>query len=216
MSSPGPLEFGKYYHVYNRGNNRESIFLEDRNYTYFLQLYVKHIEPIACTYACCLLHNHFHLLIRIKTVAEQEMEYRTEAARQTQEVCDNKPWKPKLPSEQFSHLFNAYAKAINKGYNRSGSLFEHPFGRLPADEFEYLKRLMCYIHHNPLKHGFVQDFRSWPYSSYQAMITSEPTRLQREAVLSWFAGNREKFEEYHRGSMSLPDYYIKFAGVLDL
>jgi putative transposase len=161
MSSPGPLEYGKFYHIYNRGNNRESIFLEDGNYTYFLQLYVKYIEPVACTYAYCLLRNHFHLLIRTKTVTEQEFEYRAEVVHQTREADDHKPWKPKVPSEQFSHLFNAYAKAINKRYNRSGTLFEHPFGRLVIDEFESLKRVMCYIHRNPLKHGFVQDFRQY-------------------------------------------------------
>ena len=80
MSSPSPLELGKYYHIYNRGNNGESIFLEDRNYTYFLQLYIKYIEPIALTYAYCLLRNHFHFLIRTKTVAEQELEYRIPGA----------------------------------------------------------------------------------------------------------------------------------------
>ncbi len=210
MSSPRPLEFGKHYHIYNRGNNRESIFLEDRNYTYFLQLYVKYIEPVAYTYAYCLLSNHFHLLIRTKTVEEQQMAHQTGAAH------GDKPWKPQWPSEQFGHLFNAYAKAINKSYNRTGSLFEHPFSRLAVDEFTYLKRLMCYIHRNPLKHGFVQDFRTWPYSSYRAMVTHEPTRLQREAILSWFAGSREKFEEYHQQMMPLPDYYMQHAGALDL
>lgn len=216
MSSPNPLEFGKYYHIYSRGNNGESLFLEDRNYTYFLQLYIKYIESIAVTYAYCLLRNHFHFLIRTKTVVEQELEHRAAVANQTLAVHDNKPWQPKQPSDQFSHLFNAYAKAINKSYNRSGSLFEHPFGRIPVDEFDYLKRVMCYIHRNPHKHGLTQDFRTWPYSSYQAFVLQEPTRLQREAVLSWFAGSGEKFEEYHRQLMSLPDYYLKFSGALDL
>ncbi len=61
MSNPIPLEPGKYYHIYNRGNNRENIFKEDRNYAYFLKLYVFHVGPIADTYAYCLLRNHFHL-----------------------------------------------------------------------------------------------------------------------------------------------------------
>ena len=37
------LERGKFYHIYNRGNNRENIFIEERNYRYFLQLYAKYI-----------------------------------------------------------------------------------------------------------------------------------------------------------------------------
>jgi hypothetical protein len=52
--------------IYNRGNNGENLFREQRNYPYFLKLYAKHIEPIAETYAYCLLRNHFHLLVKIK------------------------------------------------------------------------------------------------------------------------------------------------------
>ena len=66
MPQPVPLQYGKYYHIFTRGNNREDIFLEERNYRHFLQLYAKHIMPIADTYAYCLLRNHFHLLVRIK------------------------------------------------------------------------------------------------------------------------------------------------------
>ena len=58
---------GAYYHIYNRGNNRENLLIEKRNYLYFLSLYAKHIEPVAATYAYCLLRNHFHLLIRVRT-----------------------------------------------------------------------------------------------------------------------------------------------------
>ena len=66
MSNPIPLEPGRYYHIYNRGNNRENIFKEDRNYAYFLKLYAFHVGPIADTYAYCLLRNHFHLFVRVK------------------------------------------------------------------------------------------------------------------------------------------------------
>ncbi len=47
MEKLTPLEPGKYYHIYNRGNNRENIFFEERNYHYFMQLYAKYIEPVA-------------------------------------------------------------------------------------------------------------------------------------------------------------------------
>jgi len=48
-----PLQFGEYYHIYNRGNNRENIFIASRNYDYFLRLYMKHILPVAETFAYC-------------------------------------------------------------------------------------------------------------------------------------------------------------------
>jgi len=54
MNNQVPLEPSCYYHIYNRGNNRENIFREEKNYSFFLQQYVKYIEQIADTYAYCL------------------------------------------------------------------------------------------------------------------------------------------------------------------
>jgi putative transposase len=187
MTSPAPLEHGQYYHIYNRGNNGENLFFEERNYPHFLKLYAHYIPPVADTYAYCLLRNHFHFLVRIKTEEEQTL-----GVPETPGVS-----KPGSPSQQFSNLFNAYAKAINKAYDRTGSLFEHPCGRVPVTQESYLVHLVTYIHQNPQKHGFVTDFRAWPYSSYHAMISQQPTRLQRDEVLAWFQG-LAAFEEAHR------------------
>ena len=70
MENKEPINFGNYYHIYNRGNNKADIFFENENYYYFLRLYAKYIEPIAQTFAWCLLKNHFHFLIRIKEKEE--------------------------------------------------------------------------------------------------------------------------------------------------
>jgi hypothetical protein len=72
MTSPSPLEDGEYYHIYNRGNNGENLSFEGRNYRHFLNLYAQHVVAVADTYAYCLLRNHFHVLIRVKTVEERE------------------------------------------------------------------------------------------------------------------------------------------------
>jgi REP element-mobilizing transposase RayT len=66
MSTIVPMIPGGYYHVYNRGNNRENIFRDPRSYSHFLRLYAKYIKPMADTYAYCLMRNHFHILIQIK------------------------------------------------------------------------------------------------------------------------------------------------------
>jgi hypothetical protein len=92
------------------------------------------------------------------------------------------------PSQIFGNLCNAYAKAINKAYGRTGSLFEHPFGRIPVTSDGYFMNMVTYIHRNPQKHGFVDDFRDWPYSSYDAILLEKPTRVQRIVVLEWFGG----------------------------
>ncbi|HJW89895.1 MAG TPA: hypothetical protein VJ436_04560 [Anaerolineales bacterium] len=107
-------------------------------------------------------------------------------------------------SQAFSNLFNAYAKAINKAYNRTGSLFEHPFGRKVINSEAHLTRLVVYIHQNPKKHGLVEDFRRWPYSSFRALISTKPTFLKREEVLEWFGG-REGFESFHQADVREPD-----------
>jgi hypothetical protein len=67
----------------------------------------------------------------------------------------------------FSNLFNAYTKAINKSYNRTGSLFQEHLHRKRVEDEEYLIQLIAYIHLNPVKHGFSNDFKSYPYSSYK-------------------------------------------------
>ena len=41
-----PLQTGNFYHVYNRGNNRQTIFFERENYIYFLRLVNSHLAPI--------------------------------------------------------------------------------------------------------------------------------------------------------------------------
>jgi len=60
------FEAGKYYHLFNRGNNKLNIFFEEGNYLYFLDLVKKHLNPNIDVLAYCLLKNHFHFVIRIK------------------------------------------------------------------------------------------------------------------------------------------------------
>jgi putative transposase len=54
------FEYDTFFHVYNRGNNKEDIFKEDKNYSYFLKLVRQHLLDVAEIYAYCLLKNHFH------------------------------------------------------------------------------------------------------------------------------------------------------------
>ena len=181
MSKPKPLNFGIYYHIFNRGNNRETVFCEQRNYIYFLKLYEKYILTVADTFAYCLLPNHFHLLVRVKTAEEQSIS----------------GMNVKNPGQQFGNLFNAYTKAFNKVYQRTGNLFHKPFGRLEITSDAYYTRLIAYIHQNPERHGLIDDFQLWPYTSYQTILSQKKTYIQREQVLDWFGGG-EAFQEYHQ------------------
>ena len=184
MSHSTPLVPGVFYHIYNRGNNGENIFIEARNYAYFMRLYGKYISPVAETYAYCLLRNHFHLMVRINDCQFSD-------DRQS-----SKDWRSFAPSRAFSNLFSTYTKAINKAYQRTGSLFEKPFKRKPITNERYYKALVAYIHQNPQMHGLVDDFRDWPYSSYRAMISREPTQLAREVSLAWFDDSRGLVQDH--------------------
>ena len=174
MIGPEPLQYGQYYHIYNRGNNGETLFRERRNYVYFLNLYDKYIEPIAETYAYCLMGNHFHFLVRIK-------DWQSSSSR---------------TSRSFATLFSTYAKAFNKAYRRTGSLFEKPFRRKRVDKDRYFTYLIVYIHRNPQRHGLVDDFHDWPHSSYRAMLSDKVSHIRRLDVLRWFDG-RASFEAAH-------------------
>ena len=144
------LCYGCVYHIFNRGNNKEDIFKEERNYSYFLELFAKYISPIAVLYAYCLLPNHFHFLLLFKELAEIDENYQ-----------ENRKlgW-------SFSAFLGTYSKSINTAYGRSGHLFGGRFRRKVVQHNEYFYHLIPYIHQNPQKHGFVDDYRNWPHSSY--------------------------------------------------
>ena len=179
MTNPVPLQYDCYYHIYNRGINRENIFIDEDNYLYFLKLLAKHVLPLADVYSYCLLRNHFHLLVRIKS--EDEIQANLSNLQGQSSL-------PK-PSQRFSNLFNAYAKAFNKRNKRTGSLFQRPFGRVEITKNTQLIHLVTYIHHNPEKHGLVSDFQDWRHSSFQGLVRmSGDTHLKRAEVLGWFGG----------------------------
>jgi putative transposase len=194
MEIKEPILHGNYYHIYNRGNNGIDIFLETENYYHFLRLYAKYIEPIAETFAWCLLKNHFHVLVRIK---EKEEINTTELSYSTVE-------NPKIidPSRQFSHFFNAYTQAINKRHNRTGSLFERTFERKLVSSEIYFQQLIFYIHNNPVHHCFVEKISLYPWSSYETIISNRPTRLKRNDVIALF-GDAENFIIYHNQQQDL-------------
>src|SRR5690606_19137347 len=183
------LEFDRFYHIYNRGINGEDLFKETTNFEYFLNLYGEHINSVAETFAFCLMRNHFHFLIRIKS--EKSL----------------KDYSKRHISQSFSNLFNAYTKAYNKKYHRHGSLFERPFKRKSISNMKYLRNLICYIHNNPVHHGFCEHPVEYPWSSYLSCISQKSTKICRNEVLSLF-DDLENFKQVH--SLKKYDYTFEF------
>ncbi|MEP0984207.1 hypothetical protein [Ekhidna sp.] len=169
------MEQGVFYYIYNHANGSENLFRSDENYHFFLRQWAKYIEPVADTYAYCLMPNHFHALIQTKIFAPPFGKYETFQ---------------KYASKQFSNFFSSYTQAFNKMYDQRGSLFMPNFKRKEINSDAYLTQIITYIHKNPIHHGFCNSLDDWPYSSFHALLSTKPTKIKREKVLEWFGGQK--------------------------
>jgi len=145
---------GEYYHIYNRGNSKQKIFLDDEDYDRFAKLlYLCNSEKsfkfrddivnqkidaydfdrgerIVSIGAWVLMPNHFHLYIT--------------------------PFHRSFLGDESVHIFmkklcTAYSMYFNKKYNRTGKLFEGPFKSIHIENDEHAKYNFSYIHLNPVK-----------------------------------------------------------------
>lgn len=133
---------GGYYHIYNRGASRTSIFRTDQNYGYCLHLlrdYSRRFQVSVIAY--CLMPNHYHWLVRQDGDIPAGL----------------------LPTR----VWKAYSNSFNAHSERTGALFEGPYQALAVTRDEYLRHLCRYIHANPVRHGFCAKPEEWTYSNYQ-------------------------------------------------
>lgn len=146
----------QYYHVYNRGNSKQKIFLDDEDYYRFVKLlYVCNSENkfifrdsitkkkmdvwdfdkgnnLVDIGSYCLMPNHFHILI----TGHRKVLWQKKDSQIT---------------IYMKKILTAYAMYFNKKYKRTGSLFEGKFKSEHVDDDRYLKYLFSYIHLNPIK-----------------------------------------------------------------
>ncbi|MGE3803959.1 MAG: transposase [Gemmataceae bacterium] len=165
------LAFGHHYHVYNRGNNRQRIFIKRENYVHFLRVLREHFAEKVAVVAYCLMPNHYHLLVRL----------------------DSDDF------SRIMHSFStAYAKAINKQHERVGALFQGPFKASLVDEDEYLMHLSRYIHLNPVRAGLVSNAADWEFSSYRDYLRLRSGTLPQSGIVLSQFGNVEDYESFVR------------------
>ena len=162
------LQHGQYFHIFSRGNNKESIFKEEKNFYYFLDLYKKYIHPIADLYSYCLLPTHFHLLIMIKEI----------------DVIDVMYYEERSLWMQFRRFLGTYTKTINKIYQRSGHLFDSRYSRISVKSDHHFFQLIAYIHQNPENHGIVSDYKYWPFSSYNSYFKKDRRSMLARELFS--------------------------------
>lgn len=180
-----PLTEGNYFHLFSRGINGENIFKEIRNYHYFLQQYQYYCADVLETFAYALLKNHFHLFVYTK---ENVMTERR----------DGKGMMQLNASKQLSHFLNAYTQSFNKACKRTGPLFESPFKRRMITDDAHFTEMISYCHYNPQLHGFVQCFKEWKFTSYDAIINGDDGICSVNQVINRF-GSRAMFEKAHEG-----------------
>ena len=144
----------EFFHIYNRGVDKNDIFFCERNFLYFRQRMLKANEPsLLEIVAYCLMPNHFHFIIR-------QLE-------------------PFGISGFMRNVCDGYTKAINKERSRSGHLFESKYKMKHIDNDLYLFHLSRYIHLNPVRACLVDLPEEWPHSSCRTYYG-----LQRDPVIT--------------------------------
>lgn len=186
------------YHLYTHANGFENLFRSEENYRYFLSRYEHFIPSVADTLAYCLMPNHIHFLIRIKTEEEikSAFEFKSSKVSSLSQTNLGGFEVEKRISQQFSNLFNSYTKSFNKMYSRKGSLFIPNFKRKEVTDNTYFTQLIHYIHANPVHHGFVKNIADWRWSSFSDILQEEPSLVKREEIIRWF-GNKEEYLRFH-------------------
>lgn len=187
------LEEGGVYHLYNRSINRELLFREEKDYRLFLEKVVKYLWNYLEFYAYCLIPNHFHFLVSVKTKdREIELILENEKTKCAKLFLENKISINKFLEDQFRRLFSSHAMYYNLFYGRQGSLFQKRPKRVAVKTIEKQLRQICYIHHNPIHHFFVKEFDNWKYSSYKLFLTSDKSFINRKKVFQLFGDGDEK------------------------
>lgn len=135
-----PYHKGCFYHLYNRGCNKEKIFFDEDNYRYLLKKVkktYKHYKIKIIAY--CLMPNHYHFMIQ--QISERQA------------------------ADWIQTLFKGYVQAVNKQQNRSGTLFQGQVRHKLIHKENYLVHISRYIHYNPVDAGLVDKPEDWPYSN---------------------------------------------------
>lgn len=189
MTRKVTFEAGQYYHLYNRGVNRQPIFFNEGNWAYFVKQLRQYAQPEHIDIiAYCLMPNHYHLLVYLKTQA--------------------------LSAKVMQPFGVSYTKAVNKQQERVGPLFQGRFKAAVVDKEGYVLDLSCYIHLNPVRARLVQRPEDWRYSSYQDYVGLRNGTLPNpEVVLAQFP-SRQAYAEWVESRIALDAEERRFVHLM--
>lgn len=165
---------GVHYHVIARGNDRQTVFLDDDDYATFLGYLASVASRRAWhVWAHCLMPNHYHLLIYLQTATL---------------------------SRGMRDLNGIYAQHVNRRHAKVGHVFAGRFKSLLVQRPDYLFELARYIVLNPVRAGLCDRPEAWPWSSYRATARfGRPAmRLDEGRLLDCFGRPRAYAESAYR------------------
>jgi len=173
MPRPPRIQYpGAHYHVWDRGNRRAEIFLDDNDRRLFLWLLGAVCEQHhwRCL-SYCLMGNHYHLIVRTD--------------------------QPTL-SAGMHQLKTCYAQAFNTMHDLTGHVFQSRFRAKRIEDDRYLMQLFRYVAMNPVGANLCSAPEQWPWSSHQVIIGMRTHRrwFDRECVLSFFANDTERYRTF--------------------
>jgi REP element-mobilizing transposase RayT len=169
---------GAVYHVMMRGNNRQSIFSSDSERCRFCLLMQEGVERYGHRIlAFCFMNNHVHLAIQLGNVSLSK-------------ICQN--------------LAFRYTRFYNRIHRTIGHLFQGRFKSILVNGRSYLRKLIRYIHLNPVRAYITDDPLNYQWSSHQAyLMQNEFTWLERDTGLQFFGESRqEAMKSFHHFIMS--------------
>lgn len=189
MARPLRIEFaGAHYHVMNRGNRRQAVFLSDADRWGFLDLLGEITDRFGVEIiSYCLMGNHYHLFLRTP--------------------------EPNL-GRAMQHLDGVHAQRFNKRHGLDGAVFRGRYRAILVDSDEYLATLARYIHRNPIEAGFAGQLVDYRWSSYPALVgeAHPPQWLQAGRLLNHF-GSRDSLRAFTENSpqtsSELDDFYSR-------
>ena len=158
-----------FYHIVHRGNDRRPIFSDDKDHLRFLDFLgtcSKRFDLEVWSYI--LMSNHYHLLLKT---------HQANLSRAMQ-------W-----------LGVSYSVYYNHRHKRSGHLFQGRFKSFLVLEDDYLKRLILYVHRNPLRAGMVDHLRDYPWSSYSGLAygRNSPDWFDANLILDYLEFEKKDF-----------------------
>ncbi len=157
MDRTTPIVNNEPYHVYNRGNNRQTIFHDWADY----QAFVKKMEITAARHsvlvvAYVLMPNHYHLLSVQRTGGSI--------------------------SDMMEALGTSTAKRYNAKYKHVGHLFEGPYRYSLVATDPGVAEVARYIHLNPVRAGLVPLPEDWAWSDFRTRVTGLNDQIFRDLL----------------------------------